>query len=895
MPAADIRAGGAYVEATVKDDTAAKMKEIEKRVKDLGASISAVGSKFAIAGAAITASFIPCIKIASDFNETVSQFEIVFGEQKGAMRSWADEFANQVGRAKGEVYKYLSVSKAMLIGLKFDDTSANEMSQTIAKLTVDFASFYNLTEEDAFTKIKSGLSGEAEPLKALGVVVSETTTNLELMAEKLDPKEATEAQKTYARLQIILGSTKTAQGDAVRTADQFANTMRRLQGQVLDAATAIGTALLPAVTKLASGAGSLIGTFASIASACPAATIAVAALGVGLVGLGGSLLAVGKSIEIFVSLQGSINLAKAALFQLVGIAADANVWIVLSAAINLCKIKLYEMVAASLAFMATPLGIALSVAAVAMAALGYAAYQASQRMSDLQTATEGAAKAQKALSESDSRRKDDNTAVERLKQLAELGIRTAAQNKEAADLVAQLNAHYVGLGLQIDQTTGKIIGLGAAQAKVAKDQKAQAEKDLNNEIAAEQAKLKAQREAQGSGKSGNGLSVAFDAVAGLGMGGTAGKDISAAGTEIEATIKKLADLKQRQNALKGGDASAVTGAPKANDTAANVEEDKKKIKDKQDAEADAQKKLGEAQDSLIQDQYNRELAQINRKYDEEAKRMKEAGADTKALEAARKIEQDQALNEAKARWKQESEDQKKAAAEKVALGLRSQKELADAQAREAEGRGDVKGAQVARKQARDVDHQVEASQTKQQLDDQKVSPEEQAKILAALKAKQRAEDRTADAKDANDARDRIEENAALERSLKKQQLEDEAKLADAKGDKTGADAKRKQVKQLDHQDEDVQLEKKLRDSGLSDADKAKLRNIQKQAQKAQDDTPANTSAKVVKSVGTFDGSNAGIRGLQVTNEAKRTAIASEATVKELKKLNEKKGLTFSNK
>lgn len=117
-------------------------------------------------------------------------------------------------------------------------------------LTADMASFYNLDHETAFEKLRAGLSGETEPLKALGINMSVANLEAFALAEGIETAydEMTEAEKVQLRYNYIMDATSDSQGDFARTSDGFANQLRLLSNNIDSLAANIGAALLPAAT-----------------------------------------------------------------------------------------------------------------------------------------------------------------------------------------------------------------------------------------------------------------------------------------------------------------------------------------------------------------------------------------------------------------------------------------------------------------------------------------------------------------------------------------------------------------------------------------------------------------------------------------------------------------------
>ena len=121
------------------------------------------------------------------------------------------------------------------------------MSKAIVGLAGDLASFNNLDPTDVLLKLRSGLSGEAEPLRSLGVFLTEAKVKAKAMEMGLGNAhgELSEGAKLLARYKLITEETTTAQGDFARTADGLANAQRRANAELLDRQAELGAKFLP--------------------------------------------------------------------------------------------------------------------------------------------------------------------------------------------------------------------------------------------------------------------------------------------------------------------------------------------------------------------------------------------------------------------------------------------------------------------------------------------------------------------------------------------------------------------------------------------------------------------------------------------------------------------------
>jgi hypothetical protein len=171
-----------------------------------------------------------------------------FKEAVDGVRAWAQAAGKEVGRSQHTLEKYAGSLGAFLVPmLKGSREQAAEMSKSLSKLSVDLASFYNLADDDALARLQSGLAGETEAVRKLGVDLSEAGLQEFAHAKGITKKvqAMTMAEKIGLRYEKIFNDTTDKQGDASRTAGGYANTLKRLDETVLDLKVGIGEQLLP--------------------------------------------------------------------------------------------------------------------------------------------------------------------------------------------------------------------------------------------------------------------------------------------------------------------------------------------------------------------------------------------------------------------------------------------------------------------------------------------------------------------------------------------------------------------------------------------------------------------------------------------------------------------------
>jgi hypothetical protein len=231
----------------------------------IAAALGVVGVIYK-ATSAVVGFFTSGIKGAVNLGETLAKTGEVFGAQTDSVVSNADKMAKAFGLPKGELLDAAASIGLIAKGSGSSTQAAAALSNQLVNLAADASSFYNVPMDSALEKIRSGLIGEAEPLRAFGVLLSETAVQAEAMrmglakgSGKLD-----ESAKVAARASLITKGLATATGDLARTQDSAANQFRKSEGGLANFATTVGTMLMPMVTAAIGGFNELLATLITV-------------------------------------------------------------------------------------------------------------------------------------------------------------------------------------------------------------------------------------------------------------------------------------------------------------------------------------------------------------------------------------------------------------------------------------------------------------------------------------------------------------------------------------------------------------------------------------------------------------------------------------------------------
>lgn len=240
----------------------APIKQAQKDVERLNSSVDRMAKTFlGIYGLGrLAGGFMSVIQGASDTIETMNVLNQTFKANSSEVVAWSKTVGKTMGRSQYDLQKTAGQFGSFLAPQGFAGEQLASMSEQLTALTIDLASFYNTTDAEAQTRLFSGLAGETEAVRRLGIDISDAGMNEFLKQRGESGRGKFSAlsmrEKSELRLAKILQDTVDKQGDAIRTYDEWENTWKRFQGQVKDVSVELGKNLIPmakAVVKELSG------------------------------------------------------------------------------------------------------------------------------------------------------------------------------------------------------------------------------------------------------------------------------------------------------------------------------------------------------------------------------------------------------------------------------------------------------------------------------------------------------------------------------------------------------------------------------------------------------------------------------------------------------------------
>lgn len=184
---------------------------------------------------------------ASNLVEAQNVVQQTFKNSSQAVIDWSGTIQESAGISQTNATKFVGSMGAMLKSSGLTEQASKDMAQSLVQLTGDMSSFYNLDHDAMWEKIRSGISGETEPLKQLGINMSVANLEAFALSQGIDKsyQSMTQAEQTTLRYQYLMKTTADAQGDFTRTNTGMANQVRIAQMQVETLATNLGQKLMP--------------------------------------------------------------------------------------------------------------------------------------------------------------------------------------------------------------------------------------------------------------------------------------------------------------------------------------------------------------------------------------------------------------------------------------------------------------------------------------------------------------------------------------------------------------------------------------------------------------------------------------------------------------------------
>lgn len=244
---------------------------IKKSFNGLGSAVKKVGlligGIFAIGKLAQFGK--ECLELGSDLAEVQNVVDVTFTTMSDKVNEFAKNAMTSAGLSETMAKRYVGTFGAMSKSFGFSESQAYDMSTALTQLTGDVASFYNISQDLAYIKLKPVFTGETETLKDLGVVMTQAALDQYALANGYGKttSEMTEQEKVALRLAFVQKQLSAASGDFVRTSGSWANQVRVMQLQIQSLKATVGQGLINIFTPVIKVINILLAKLATVANA----------------------------------------------------------------------------------------------------------------------------------------------------------------------------------------------------------------------------------------------------------------------------------------------------------------------------------------------------------------------------------------------------------------------------------------------------------------------------------------------------------------------------------------------------------------------------------------------------------------------------------------------------
>ena len=244
---------------------------IKQSFNGLGSAVKKIG--LVIAGAFAVGKLVQfgkeCVELGSDLAEVQNVVDVTFTTMSDKVNEFAKNAMTSAGLSETMAKQYVGTFGAMSKSFGFSEQQAYDISTALTQLTGDVASFYNISQDLAYIKLKSVFTGETETLKELGVVMTQSALDQYALANGYGKttSEMTEQEKVALRLAFVQKQLSAASGDFIRTSDSWANQVRVMQLQLQSLKATVGQGLINIFTPVLKVINVLLGKLATLANA----------------------------------------------------------------------------------------------------------------------------------------------------------------------------------------------------------------------------------------------------------------------------------------------------------------------------------------------------------------------------------------------------------------------------------------------------------------------------------------------------------------------------------------------------------------------------------------------------------------------------------------------------
>ena len=326
----------------------AEWDKMSKKLKDTGKDLSLkVTAPIMAAGAA-------AFKMGGDYEQALGKMSQVFKTNEDDIKKWADGALNNFGLSKLSATSMVADFGAMFdtFGFKLEETT--EMSKGMVERVRDLGAFFNTTSAETSEALNAIFTGNVQPLKRFGVVLTQTALQEYAHAQGIHKKvsEMTEAEKVQLRYNYVMEKTKAAVGQYAREHDSASTQLENFREIVKEIGVTFGEVIIPVFSPILNGINNTLKMVAGldqgtrkfiVTIALMAASIGPLLVGAAKIikatktvkevtgGLGKAIHAVSGANRIFSSFLEKTTFVKLAKWAALVIAVAVTIWALIEA------------------------------------------------------------------------------------------------------------------------------------------------------------------------------------------------------------------------------------------------------------------------------------------------------------------------------------------------------------------------------------------------------------------------------------------------------------------------------------------------------------------------------------------------------------------------------------
>lgn len=279
------------------DKLGREMNRLTRQQREFAEKLKHTGSQLTVGlTLPIVAGLGMATKKFSDLNEAADAAFRTLGKGYDRIGRLAANANKELGLSKRAVNEYAASFGGLLRTSGVSEGQASSMAEQLIRRGVDLGSKWNRSNEDVAQALSSGLVGEAEPLRRLGVLLSEARVKQEAYASGIAKTgaELTEAQKVQARFNLIMRDSAKDAGNFAATHDSIANKAKTAQATLENLGATYGERLAPIVSELLDKSLGLLEFFTDLPGPVQTATIAL----LGLAAVAGPILTLAGNLRV---------------------------------------------------------------------------------------------------------------------------------------------------------------------------------------------------------------------------------------------------------------------------------------------------------------------------------------------------------------------------------------------------------------------------------------------------------------------------------------------------------------------------------------------------------------------------------------------------------------------